>query len=193
MRAVALAEKGRGKRGRSDRESAAALRTLLRAPGIERRPSPRPRVFRRGHRCIMAALRSGPLARERIRLRGLNLEMFRPAREALSVRRLSYPLAVQQPFLHIPHPHEFLVPAPALELVDSRWFERLSGRQPTCRLLVAALLKPLRQTLGTTERIRLEFADDTVRPPRRNLVNRQIRAALGVAIDGVGRHRHGGK
>src|SRR5262245_8987887 len=100
-------------------------------------------------------------------------------------------LAVQQSLFHVRNSCQLLVPPPALKLIDADCLQRLPRRQPACCLLVTALLEPARQAVGTTERIGLELADHAVRPARRDLVNRQIRTVFGVAVDGVGSHRHG--
>src|SRR5262245_1301126 len=78
----------------------------------------------------------------------------------------------------------------ALEPEDAGRFEGFARGQAASGLLRAALAKPFRQAIAAAQRVRLQLADDAVRPPRRDLVHRHVRATVGVTVDGIRRHRH---
>src|SRR5262245_33590506 len=78
----------------------------------------------------------------------------------------------------------------ALEPEDAGRFEGFARGQAASGLLRAALAKPFRQAIAAAQRVRLQLADDAVRPPRRDLVHRHVRATVGGTVDGIRRHRH---
>src|SRR5262249_22607198 len=70
-----------------------------------------------------------------------------------------------------------------------RFAERLALSQPAFGLLGSGCLVESRQAFGTRQEVGLQLAGNAITPPGSDLEDGLARAALGVAVDGVGGHR----